>query len=60
MEMPAKISIFLLVSLSLMNGCGDSRRDAFVQSQCGEVATVQQVYDVCETAAMEMYEVMNK
>ena len=58
--MPERLSITLLLTLLVMTACSDSRRDAFIQSQCGGIAAVQEVYDACEKAAREMYEAMNK
>lgn len=50
----------LLITLLVMTACSDPRRDTFIQSQCGEIAAFQEVYDACEKAAKEMYEAMNK
>lgn len=58
--MPKRLSITLLITLFVMAACSDPRRDAFIQSQCGEIAAVQEAYNICKKAAQEMYETMNK
>ncbi|MDP2141982.1 MAG: hypothetical protein Q8L20_14340 [Gammaproteobacteria bacterium] len=60
MIMPKRFLITLFITPLVMTACSDPRRDAFIQSQCGEIAAVQEIYDACEKVAKEMYEAMNK
>lgn len=51
--------IILILSALIVSGCGDSRRDAFVQAQCGKTAVNPDVYDECREKMIDYYESMN-
>lgn len=57
--MQIKCLITLLVTSLLISACSDSRQDAFVQAQCGELAPAKEVYEACEKVAIEMYKAIN-
>ena len=48
--------ILLVVSVVMISACGDSRRDSFVQSRCGKIATDANAYEQCEEMMIDFYE----
>lgn len=50
----------MILAAVLVCGCGDSRRDAFIQSKCGQLAVSDAAYNQCQKAMGKAYDSVNK